>query len=435
MEAIEQQRLTKEQKETVGLLSLGTSLEMFDLFLYIHMAVFLDQIFFSKNDHESFILSNIAVCSAFILKPIGGIILGWLGDRIGRTFIIFISTFFTGTTCIVIAMLPTYQNIGILAAYAVTCCRVIQGIMATGEFYSAHIYISESIKETKNRYSMGVLLCIGSWVGGKFLATGLAAIALFCIDNGVTEAWRAAFLCGGFMAFIGIYARRILHETKDFIEAQKLAKVTQVLEHKTSKEPIPKLSLFYYLILTLGNILFGLFPFTYCKDLLVEMGYSASEIALQSFYVGIFYTLNLIGYFFLVRFFCPLKIIKYRSYACIFLMLFLPYLIKNASSNLDIFLLQCLVLMFSITSLPACPIIYKLFPILKRSRSVLIPNALSSAFGFLFLNFSIPILSKYFFNYTFVILALPVAIIAVFGIQHFQKIHKNKIKSHNMASL
>ncbi len=60
MEAVDgPQKLTKEQKETVGLLSIGTSLEMFDLFLYIHMAVFLDQIFFSKNDPTSWILSHI----------------------------------------------------------------------------------------------------------------------------------------------------------------------------------------------------------------------------------------------------------------------------------------------------------------------------------------------------------------------------------------
>lgn len=422
----DQTKLTKEQKETVGLLSLGTSLEMFDMFLYIHMAVFLDQIFFSKGDHKSWILSNIAICSTFIFNPIGGVILGWLGDKVGRTFTIFISTFFTGATCIIIAMMPTYQSIGMLAAYAVTCCRVIQGIMATGEFYSAHIYISETIPDAKNRYAMGVLLCIGSWVGGKFLATGLAAVALFCVDNGVTEAWRAAFLCGGIIAFIGIYARRVLNETKDFLEAKKLAKVIPLKDSKIYEKKIPKLSLFYYLVLTLGNILFGLFPFTYCKDLLVQMGYSASSIAVQSLYVGIFYTLNLIVYFFLVRILCPLKIIKYRSYGSIILMLFIPYLIKKATSNVDIFLLQCLVLMFIVTDFPASPIIYRLLPILKRSRLVLIPNALSAAFSFLFLNFSIPILSKYFLNYTFVILALPIAVISIFGIQHFQKQVKNR---------
>lgn len=422
--------LTREQKETVGLLSIGTSLEMFDLFLYIHMAVLLDQIFFPKNDPTSWILSNIAVCSAFVLKPIGGTILGWLGDRMGRTFVIFISTFFTGITCVAIAMMPTYQDIGILAAYAITCCRIIQGIMATGEFYSAHIYISETIEDPKSRYAMGVVLCIGSWVGGKFLATALATFALFCVDHGITEAWRAAFLCGGFIAVIGIYARKTLHETKAFTEAKNLAKVTRI-ENGMGNEPISKLSLFHYLILTLGNIVFFLFPFTYCKDLLVEMGYSPSKIALQSMYVGIFYTFNLIGYFFLVRFFCPLKIVKYRSCASILSLLFVPYLIKNASSNLDILFLQCLVLLFGVTSLPADPIIYKLFPILKRSRAILIPNALSSAFGLIFLNFSIPILSKYFFNYTFVILALPIAIISVFSIQHFQKLHQNKIRSYD----
>ena len=423
-------KLTKEQKETVGLLSIGTCLEMFDLFLYIHMAVLLDEIFFSKHDQHSWILSNIAICSAFVFKPIGGVVLGWLGDKIGRTFVIFISTLFTGITCIAIAMMPTYNTIGIIASFAITLCRIIQGIMATGEFYSAHIYIAENIKDHKNRYSMSVLLCIGSWAGGKFFATAFVAFTLFCIDNGATEAWRIAFLCGGFIACIGLYARRILHETSSFTEAKKLNKLIQT-EHKQKflKESIPKLSLFYYLVLSLGNILFFLFPFIYCKDLLVNMGYSASEIAVQSLYVGIFYTANLIGYFFLVRFICPLKIIKYRSCLSVFVLLFVPHLIQNASSNFDILILQCLVLLIGVTSLPACPIIYKLFPILLRSRAVLIPNALSSAFGFLFLNFSIPFLSKYFFQYTFVILAMPIAVISIFGIKHFQKAHQNRISN------
>ena len=197
-------------KETVGLLSLGTCLEMFDVFLYIHMAVLLDEIFFSKNDQQSWILSNIAICSAFFLKPIGGAILGWLGDRIGRTFIIFVSTIFTGISCIAIAIMPTYENIGIVASFAIVLCRLVQGIMATGEFYSADIYIAENIEEPKNRYSSSVLLCIGSWIGGKFLATSLVALTFFCIENGVTEAWRGGFLCGGFLSCVGIYARKFL---------------------------------------------------------------------------------------------------------------------------------------------------------------------------------------------------------------------------------
>lgn len=93
-------------------------------------------------------------------------------------------------------MMPTYNKIGILASFAIALCRIVQGVMATGEFYSAHIYITEHIKEYKNRYSMSVLLCIGSWCGGKFLATGFVAFTLFCVDNGATEAWRIAFLCG-----------------------------------------------------------------------------------------------------------------------------------------------------------------------------------------------------------------------------------------------
>ena len=421
--------MTIKDKETVGFLTLGTCLEMFDIFLYIHMAVILDQIFFSKNDTQSWILSNIAFCSVFVFKPIGGFVLGWLGDKIGRTFIVFLSTITTGITCIAIAMMPSYETIGITASFAVTGFRLIQSIMATGEFYSAHIYISEKIRNIKNRYSLGVLLCIGSWVGGKFLATALVSLTLFCFYHGVSEAWRYAFLCGGFIAYVGLYARKTLKESEKFsqkIELQKLLP-KEDFQKKISNEKIPKLSLFYYFFLTIGNILFFLFPFTYCKDLLLDLGYKAHEISLQSMCVSIYFTINLIAYFFLVRFFCPLKIVKYRSYGCIFMLLFVPYLIKNSTSNLDIFILQLLVVTFGITCVPASPIIYKLFPVSMRARLVLIPNALSGAIGVIFLNLSFPLLSKYFFNYTFFILAFPVAIISTFGIIYFQKLHESRV--------
>jgi MFS transporter, MHS family, proline/betaine transporter len=78
MKIAEQQSLTREQKEAVGLLSIGTFLEYFDLMLYVHMAVLLNELFFPKTDPgTASILSAFAFCSTFVFRPFGALIFGW----------------------------------------------------------------------------------------------------------------------------------------------------------------------------------------------------------------------------------------------------------------------------------------------------------------------------------------------------------------------
>ncbi len=81
----QQTSLTREQKEAVGLLSVGTFLEYFDLMLYIHMAALLNELFFEPTDPKTTSLMRaFAFCSTFVFRPIGAVVFGWLGDNIGR---------------------------------------------------------------------------------------------------------------------------------------------------------------------------------------------------------------------------------------------------------------------------------------------------------------------------------------------------------------
>lgn len=80
--AKEQRSLTKEQKEAVGLLSIGTFLEYFDLMIYVHMAVLLNELFFPKADtNTAAIYSASAFCSTFVFRPFGALVFGWMGDK------------------------------------------------------------------------------------------------------------------------------------------------------------------------------------------------------------------------------------------------------------------------------------------------------------------------------------------------------------------
>ena len=136
--------LTREQKEAVGLLQIGTFLEYFDLMLYVHMAVLLNELFFPKTDpHTAALLSAFAFCSTFVLRPFGALIFGYIGDNIGRKTTVIITTMMMAVSCIIMANLPTYAQVGITATWVVTICRIVQGLSSMGEMMGAQIYITE----------------------------------------------------------------------------------------------------------------------------------------------------------------------------------------------------------------------------------------------------------------------------------------------------
>ena len=147
----QQKSLTREQKEAVGILSIGAFLEYFDLMLYVHMAVLLNDLFFSKTDSFSAsLLSAFAFSSTFLFRPVGALLIGWLGDTYGRKYTVILTTFTMAIACVWMASLPTYAQIGISASVSVTLCRMLQGISSMGEKVGAEVYITEIIKPTKN---------------------------------------------------------------------------------------------------------------------------------------------------------------------------------------------------------------------------------------------------------------------------------------------
>lgn len=102
--------LKRDQKEAIGLLQIRTFLEYFDLMLYVHMAILLNELFFPKTDpHTAALLSAFAFCSTYVLRPIGALIFGYLGDNFGRKATVIITTTMMSVSCIIMATLPTYE--------------------------------------------------------------------------------------------------------------------------------------------------------------------------------------------------------------------------------------------------------------------------------------------------------------------------------------
>jgi len=233
MQIVEQKSLTREQKEAVGLLSIGTFLEYFDLMLYVHMAVLLNELFFPKTDPDTAsILSAFAFCSTFVFRPFGALIFGWLGDNISRKATVVVTTALMAFSCILMANLPTYSQIGIAASWLITICRILQGMSSVGEIVGAELYLTE-ITTPPIQYPIVSFIAIFSVVGT------VAALAVASLFTSFGLNWRIAFWIGAAIAMVGAVARTTLRETPEFADAKRrLQKKMEkaYIDHKTLED-------------------------------------------------------------------------------------------------------------------------------------------------------------------------------------------------------
>ncbi|AAY62178.1 sugar (and other) transporter family protein [Rickettsia felis str. Pedreira] len=268
----EQRSLTKEQKQAVGLLSVGTLLEYFDLMLYVHMSVLLNELFFPKADaYATSLYSIAALCATFIFRPLGALVFGYLGDTYGRKTTVVITTMMMATSCIVMALLPTYNEIGITASIIIILCRIVQGMSSMGEVIGTEVYLTEFTKPPI-QYPIVALATVFATVG-TFAALGVATIVTSYGFN-----WHYAFGIGAIIAVVGTLARTALRETPEFANAKlKLLKTFEkanrdikVLENNPIwKEKINKKTAIALFIMDCAWPVCFYFAYIYCGDILV----------------------------------------------------------------------------------------------------------------------------------------------------------------------
>ncbi|MDR0329299.1 MAG: MFS transporter [Rickettsia sp.] len=425
-----QTNLTKQQKEAIGLLSIGTFLEYFDLMLYVHMAVLLNELFFPKYDpHTASILSAIAFCSTFVARPVGVLLFGWIGDNIGRKSTVIITTSTMAISCIVMANLPTYTQIGVTAAWLVTICRIVQGISSMGEVIGAELYVTE-ITKPPVQYPAVSLIGISSSLGGMFAL----AIAYLVTRNGFN--WRIAFWVGAGIALVGVVARTNLRETPKFVDAKRYLK--RILDNVSNKVSIdkkhveshpiyneksnPKTLLTLFMMNCTQPFCFY-FTYIYCGNILKNsFGYSAEQIIHQNFTVSIIQLLGICLLAYLSYIIYPLKILKVITYMFLIFILFLPYLLNNIRNPFDLFLIQSFTMFFVIA--PVAAITYKHFPVFKRFTSVSLIFALSRALMYVITSFGAVYLVEYLGNWGLLIILLLTTIGFIVGLYHFEKLEK-----------
>ncbi len=423
-----QTSLTKEQKEAIGLLSIGTFLEYFDLMLYVHMAVLLNELFFPKTDPFTASLhAAFAFCSVFVLRPFGALIFGYIGDKIGRKATVIITTFLMSISCIIMATLPTYDQIGIAAAWLVTICRMLQGLSSMGEIVGAEIYLTEFVKPPK-QYPMVMLIAIASMLGGT------AALCMAFVATRYEVNWRIAFWIGAGIAIVGGVARTALKETTDFADAKRRLKAIldkantnniKELNDPIIKERINMHTAIAFFFIQCGWPTCFYFTYVYCANILKKsFAFTAEQVIQQNFIVSI---VGLIGYIILLYLsykIHPIKILRFKVAVFLPFVLFCPYIFYNLADPTGVFLVQAFAVLFVLSTNPATPIFYSYFPIFKRFSCAGFTYAFSRIFMHVATSFGLIYSEKYFGNWGLLLIMLPVTLGYGFGILYFVKREK-----------
>ena len=422
MQAVEeQQSLTREQKEAVGLLSIGTFLEYFDLMLYVHMAVLLNELFFPKTDaHTTALLSAFAFCSSFIFRPFAALLFGWLGDNIGRKATVVMTTFLMSISCVIMANLPTYEQIGISAAWLVTLCRMLQGASSMGEVIGAELYLTETIKPPL-QYFYVALMVVADKIG-IFTALGVAFLVTSFGLN-----WRLAFWVGAVVALVGAIARTNLRETPEFVDAKKrinnMLKAANLPIDKNiqSLQKVNKKYVVSYFLIECASPLWFCISYVYCSNLLkTKFGFTPEEVISQNFIVGSVELLSAIFLMLLVSRIHPLKILAVRITIFAMFALFIPTMLDSATTPFELLMFQLFVAVIAPTAFPAQAIFYSRFPVLNRFTCTSLVFAISRACMYVVSSFGLVFLTNKYGHTGILILVVPIIIGYIYGIISFK---------------
>lgn len=208
----------------------GTAIEFFDFYIYATAAVLVfPKLFFPASDPSSSTLASLATFAiAFIARPIGSLIFGHFGDRIGRkkTLVLALSTM--GLSTFIIGALPSYQSIGFAAPLLLALCRFGQGIGLGGEWGGAVLLAVENAPPSR-RALYGMFPQLGAPVGFILSAGTFILLSRFLTDRQFFDfGWRLPFLASAALVLLGLYVRLTITETPVFQAASKRAEQLSV---------------------------------------------------------------------------------------------------------------------------------------------------------------------------------------------------------------
>jgi MHS family proline/betaine transporter-like MFS transporter len=252
--------IKRKRRKAVIAGTIGNVLEWYDYSIYGYMAPVIGALFFPSSDPIATLLITFAVFAlGFLMRPLGAVILGPYGDRVGRKKALSIAIILMGGATLMIGVLPTYQQIGIMAPILLVLARLLQGFSTGGEWGSGTAFIVEYASPGRRGLT-------GSWQqfstgAGLLLGSLTATIITSTVSGEALSAWgwRIPFLLGILVAGVGFYLRWQIEETPKFQTIAKEEVASTPLLDSIKNHPKQILKAFgfamhwaasYYLLLT-----------------------------------------------------------------------------------------------------------------------------------------------------------------------------------------
>ncbi|GAA1486648.1 MFS transporter [Brachybacterium fresconis] len=233
--------LTPTQRRTIAGGTIGTLMEYFDYYLYgLASAAVFPAVFFSSDSAFVAQLSSFATFAVgFLLRPVGGLVFGYIGDRFGRKLTLMITVIGMGLTTAAIGLIPSDASIGLAAPVLLVTARMFQGLFVGGEMGGAATMVVEHAPVGR-RGLFGALLISGAGIANVASAGMMAGLGAGPESFFMTWGWRIPFLFALVLAIVAVILRRHLEESEEFtqhrsdVAAQKVAApspLREVLRH------------------------------------------------------------------------------------------------------------------------------------------------------------------------------------------------------------
>ena len=228
--------------KAAGAAGIGSVIEYYDFQLYAVLAVTLSPIFFPDADPATALLSTLAVfAGAFLVRPLGGVFFGWLGDRHGRKSALMATIVGMGIVSACMGLLPTYAALGIAAPILLLALRLAQGFFAGGEVTGAATYIAECAPDGKRGF-FGAFTPAAATLG-LTLATAVAGLVQAASGSQAMQqwGWRIPFLLSVPMIFLCVWARRRIEDSHLFQEIRQENLVVKTPLREVATQHFPSL--------------------------------------------------------------------------------------------------------------------------------------------------------------------------------------------------
>ena len=197
--------------------SVGAGLEYYDFVIYAMLATYISKNFFPANDPYIGLIETFSVFAiGYVMRPIGGVIFGVLGDRYGRKITFTASIIIMAVATLLMGIIPSYHSIGITATILFTIMRLFQGISYGSEMPGALTFLCEHVDDKNRGSHCGfMIMCVG-------FSTSLASFVVYILTTFLTPlqimsyGWRIPFIFGSILGIIGFFIRKKISETPHF---------------------------------------------------------------------------------------------------------------------------------------------------------------------------------------------------------------------------